>query len=99
MYMATTKMTFTLDADTAIRLDRTAARLGMSMSKVVREAVREYAARVGRLSERERISLLAAFDEVTARIPRRSAAVVGQELAAVRRARRGGGRGSRPALP
>lgn len=94
MYMATTKMTFTLDAETAARLDRTAARLGMSMSGVVREAVREYTARVGKLSESERTRLLSTFDEVTARIPLRPAAAVARELAALRKARRGGGRRS-----
>jgi metal-responsive CopG/Arc/MetJ family transcriptional regulator len=93
--MAATKMTFTLDPETAARLDRIAARLGMSMSKVVREAVREYASRIGRLSEPERVALLATFDEVTARIPRRDAATVDRELAEVRRARRRGGRRSR----
>lgn len=97
MYMATTKMTFTLDTETAGRLDRTAARLGMSMSGVVREAVREYAARVGKLSEGERTRLLNTFDEVTARIPQRPAAAVDRELAAVRKARRGGGRRTRSA--
>lgn len=95
MYMATTKMTFTLDHETAARLDRTASRLGMSMSGVVREAVREYAARVGSLSESERVRLLSAFDEVTARIPRRSATAVQRELDAVREARRTGGRRAR----
>jgi len=85
-------MTFTLDPATAAHLDRTAARLGMSMSRVVREAVREYAARVGRLSETERTQLLATFDEVIARIPRRSARAVERELGELRKLRRGGGR-------
>jgi Ribbon-helix-helix protein, copG family len=89
-----TKMTFTLDAETAARIDRTAARLGTSKSGVVREAVREYAARVGRLSDEERQRLLAAFDDVVPRIPARPAAVVDREIAAVRAARRGSGRRS-----
>lgn len=90
--MASTKMTFTLDPETAARLDRTAAQLGMSMSRVVREAVKEYAARLGRLSEAERAHMLAVFDAVTERIPRRGARVVDEELAELRVARRGGGR-------
>jgi hypothetical protein len=89
-----TKMTFTLDAETAARIDRTAARLGVSKSGVVREAVREYAARVGRLSDEERRRLLATFDQVVPRIPARPAATVDREIAAVRAARRGGGRRS-----
>lgn len=89
-----TKMTFTLDAETAARIDRTAARLGTSKSGVVREAVREYAARVGRLSDEERQRLLATFDDVVPRIPARPAAVVDREIAAVRAARRGAGRRS-----
>lgn len=86
------KMTFTLDGPTAERIDRTAQRLGVSKSGVVREAVREYAARAGRLSEGERLRLLEVFDEVVARIPARPALAVEREISAVRRARREGGR-------
>lgn len=84
----TVKMTFTLDEGTARRIDRTAKRLGLPKSGVVREAVAEYAARSGRLSEQERVHLLAVFDDVVARIPPRSAAAVDREIAAIRRARR-----------
>jgi hypothetical protein len=59
---------------------------------VVREAVREYAARVGQLSDEERRRMLAVFDEVIARIPDRPAAGADREIAAVGRARRAGGR-------
>ena len=90
--MASSKMTFTLDEETASRIDRTAARLKIPKSKVVREAVREYAARVGRLSEEERVRMLGVFDEVVARIPDRPEKAVDREIEAVRRARRGGGR-------
>ena len=85
------KMTFTLDAPTAERIDRTAARLGMSKSKVVREAVSEYATRAGRMSESERLKFLAAFDEFVPRIPSRSRKEVDDEIAEIRRARRQGG--------
>lgn len=87
-------MTFTLDGDTAERIDRTAASLGMPKSAVVREAVSEYAARADRLSESERVRLLAAFDEFVPKIPKRSARDVARELAAIRKARRAGGRSS-----
>jgi predicted DNA-binding protein len=86
----TVKMTFTLDARTAERIDRTAERLGIPKSGVVREAVREYAARAGSLSEGER--LLDVVDAVVERIPRRTAEAVDREIAAVRRVRHEGGR-------
>jgi len=89
-------MTFTLDEQTAARIDRTAARLGIPKSRVVREAVREYAARVGRLSEEERVRMLAVFDEVVARIPDRPDKAVDREIESVRRARKRGGRGTPP---
>jgi predicted transcriptional regulator len=90
--MATTKMTFTFDDASVARLRRTAERLGKPQSEVVREAIREYGERVGRLSERERLRLLAVFDEVLPRMPTRPLAEVEAEIAAVRAARRRGGR-------
>lgn len=92
----TVKMTFTLDAGTAHRIDRTALRLGIPKSRVVREAVTEYAARAGRLSEQERLRMLEVFDDVVARIPGRPAQAVQVEIASVRRARRQGGRRTVP---
>ena len=89
--MASNKVTFTLDEQTVARIDRAASRLGISKSKLVREAVREYAARVGRLSEAERLRLIAVFDEVMAQIPDRPDAAVDRELKALREARRKGG--------
>jgi hypothetical protein len=86
------KMTFTLDQDTVERIDETAVRLGIPKSGVIREAVADFASREGRLSERERQHMLRVFDSVTARIPKRSAAVTNRELEDVRRARRAGGR-------
>ena len=92
--MATTKVTFTLDADTVTRLDAIAERLALPKSRVVREAIREFADRAGRLSERERRCLLEAFDRLVPAIPSRPVRDVERELAALRRARRSGGRGS-----
>jgi hypothetical protein len=87
-------MTFTLDQATAQRIDRTASRLGMPKSGVVREAIAEYAARVGKLSENERRRMLEVFDSVLPNIPQKSAKTVDREIADLRRARRTGGRRS-----
>lgn len=86
------KMTFTLDDDTVLRLRTTALRLSKPQSQVVREAVQDYAARVGRLSEGERLRLLQTFDEIVDRIPARSADKVDRELRELREARRSTGR-------
>lgn len=90
--MATIKMTFSLDDVTAARLRDAAESLRKPKSEVVREAILDYADRVGRLTEAERLRMLSVFDERVAAIPRASAAAVDAELAEVRRARRGGGR-------
>jgi hypothetical protein len=84
------KMTFTLDGETADRIDRTAARLGMPKSGVVREAVAEYSARADRMSESERVRMLAVFDELIPRIPKRPGSEVAKEIAALRKSRRTG---------
>ena len=94
-YMARSqKMTFTLDDITAQRIDRTAARLGMPKSGVVREAIAEYAARVGQLGESERRRMLEVFDAVVPRIPAKTAKAVDREIGEVRKARHAGGRRS-----
>jgi hypothetical protein len=92
--MATTKVTFTLDGDTIARLRATADRLAIAKSAVVREAIREFSERVGRLGERERRRLLETFDRLVPRIPSRPLREVERELADLRRARRLGGRRS-----
>ncbi len=86
------RATFTLDEETEVALRRTAQRLRKSKSEIVREAVREYDARAGRLSEKERLRMLTAFDEYVPRIPERPVEEVVAELAEIRDARRGGGR-------
>jgi hypothetical protein len=86
------KVTFTLDDDTVSRLRRTAARLARPQSRVVRDAIREYGERVGRLSDEERRQLLHAFDTLVPAIPARPVASVRAELAAIRADRRHGGR-------
>ena len=92
--MATTKVTFTLDGDTIARLRATAERLAIPKSEVVREAIRDFSDRAGRLSERERRRLLEAFDRLVPGIPKRPLRDVERELAELGRARRAGGRRS-----
>ena len=92
--MASIKVTFTLDEKTVVQLRRTAERLAMPRSQVVREAVREYSARIGRLGEEERMRLLRTFDEAVGRIPQRSIDEVERELDELKGARRAGGRAS-----
>ncbi|MBI4611677.1 MAG: ribbon-helix-helix protein, CopG family [Candidatus Rokubacteria bacterium] len=88
-------MTFTLDLETVEQLRRAAARLARPQSHVVREAIREYADRIGKLSEQERLRLLQVFDTVVPAIPSRPLAQVQAELAHLRAARRRRGRGRR----
>lgn len=89
---ATVKMTVTLDRDTVTQIDRTALRLGIPTSAVVREAVAEYAARAGRLSEQERRRLLSVFDDGIERIPPQPSKTADAEIDEVRRARKRSGR-------
>jgi len=90
--MATIKVTFTLDQETLARLRTAAERLAIPKSAVVREAIRDFAERAGRLGETERRRQLDAFDRLVPLIPRRSRAEVERELDGLRRARRAGGR-------
>jgi hypothetical protein len=86
------KKTFTIDEPTAAALQRSAARLAKPQSEVVRLAIRDYADRIGSLSERERLYLLRVFDDLVPRIRLRGTAAVDKELKAIRAARREGGR-------
>jgi predicted transcriptional regulator len=88
------KMTFSLDEVTVQRLRASADRLARPQSAVVREAIRDYAERIGNLSEAERRRMLAAFDDFVARVPPRSASEVDAEIHEIRAARRRGGRRS-----
>ena len=90
--MASTKVTFTLDQATVDRIQRASSSLAIPKSEVVREAILDFSERIGRLSERERLRLLRTFDELVPRIPERAEREVDQELRAIRRARRSGGR-------
>ena len=86
------KFTFVFDEPTAAALKATAARLRKSQSLVVREAVAEYAARAGRLTDADRRRMLGTVDAMMQRAPTRSAREVEAEIRQVRRARRDGGR-------
>jgi hypothetical protein len=92
--MATSKVTFTLDAETVHRIDDAAERLAKPKSQVVREAVADYYSRIGRLSETERQRMLRVFDALVPRIPARPQREVEDELREIRRSRRSGGRRS-----
>ena len=89
------RATFTLDNETEEVLRKTAERLSKSKSEIVREAVQEYGARVDRLSEAERLRLLAVFDRLVPAIPERPLAEVEAEIEEIRSSRRAGGRGNR----
>jgi hypothetical protein len=83
---------FTLDENTVAKLQDASQRLSKPKSEVVREAVVDYHARMGRLSEQERIRILRLLDDHLARPPQRTQAEVHRELKELRAARRTGGR-------
>jgi hypothetical protein len=86
------KVTFAFDDDTVAVLRRAAARLAKPQSAVVREAIREYASRVGKLTDDERRRLLQVMDTMLPMVPRRPARETTAELRAIRAGRRRGGR-------
>ena len=86
------KMTFTLDDETVAALRQASERLAKPQSVIVREAIREYGARAGRLSEEERRRMLRSIDAVLTQPPTRTVAAVERELRELRAARRRGGR-------
>ena len=86
------KVTFSVDEETARTLKTTAERLRKPQSLVVREAIAEYAARAGRLTESERRRMLKAVDQMMREPPTRPQVEADREIEQVRRARRQGGR-------
>lgn len=92
--MATTKVTYSLDVETIAALEDTAGRLHQPKSRVVRDAIREYAAKADRLTSDERSYLLRALDVALNRVPERPLEEVETELEELREARRTGGRGA-----
>jgi hypothetical protein len=91
------KMTFTLDDATVARLRRTAERTAKPQSQIIREAIGDYAERIGRLSDAERRRMLEVFDSLVPAIPARPAKDAPAEIRAIRAARRAGGRRHRSA--
>ena len=91
------KVTFTFDEATVEQLRRTAARVRKPQSRVVREAIHEYAAKADRLTEDERRRMLAVLDRAIQRAPSRPAAEVEAELREIRAARRRWGARRTPA--
>lgn len=90
--MATVKMTFSLDEATARRLGEVAEALRKPKSRVVRDAIADYAERMSRLTDAEKRRMLDVLDALTATEPSRSAVETDAELEDLRRARRLGGR-------
>lgn len=94
--MAAVKVTFTLDHATIGRLQEASERLSVPKSEIVREAILEFHERIGKLSQGERARMLSVLDRYEPLMPLRPEAEVKREMAEVRRARRLGGRRSRP---
>lgn len=86
------KVTFTLDEQTVGKLQDASERLSKPKSEIVREAVTDYYARMGRLSEQERLRMMRVLEEHMARTPQRSQAEVDRELKELRASRRSGWR-------
>ena len=81
------KVTFTVDDETVRTLRTTAERLGKPQSLIIREAIADYAARAGRLTEAERRRLLKTVDTMMCQPPTRPQGQVTRELRDIRRAR------------
>jgi metal-responsive CopG/Arc/MetJ family transcriptional regulator len=86
------KVTFTLDEKTVGKLEDASVRLSKPKSEIVREAVTDYHARIGRLSEQERVRMMRVLDEHLARPAQRSNAETDRELKELRASRRSGWR-------
>jgi len=94
--MASTSVAFALDQATIKSIETAAKSLAVSRSEVVRRAIRDFECqhKPDRLTEPERLRMLAVFDEVIMRIPKRDQREVDQELKEIRRSRRSWGRRS-----
>jgi len=89
-----TKVTFTVDEVTLARLQDAASRLAVSKSEVGREAILEFHERIGRLSERERLTMLRTLEGYLEQPATRDSRAADRELKEIREARRAGGRKS-----
>jgi len=86
------KVTFTLDEETVGKLQDASERLSKPKSEIVREAVTDYHARLGRLSEGERLRMMRVLEKHLARPPQRSNSETDRELKELRASRRSGWR-------
>jgi metal-responsive CopG/Arc/MetJ family transcriptional regulator len=86
------KVTFTLDEKTVGKLQDASERLSKPKSEIVREAVTDYHARLGRLSEEERLRMMRVLEKHIARPPQRGNAETDRELQELRASRRSGWR-------
>ena len=86
------KVTFTLDDATIRALRRSAERLRKPQSLVVREAIADYADRIGQLSTRERAQMLRTLDALILQPPSRPAAAAAGEIVRIRASRRAASR-------
>lgn len=84
------KVTVTLDDASIASLNRTAARLRIPKSQVMREALREFEIKSDRVSESERLRRLRVIEEFMKLPPTRSQAEVDRELRELRASRRRG---------
>lgn len=89
------KATFRLDEKTVVKLEELSLQCVKSKSVIVCDAIAEYWAPRGPLSQQERNRMLRILDAHLKRSPERSQADVDRELRALRAARRGGGRKTR----
>ncbi len=96
MGMATKKVTFTLDAETVRQIDDAAKRLAKSKSQIVREAVSDYHARIGRMGSRTAEDVKDCSMRWSRESPARPQKEVDAELRQARRARQFGGRLTKP---
>jgi len=87
----TIKATFTFDEATARRLNEASIRLARPKSEIVREAIHEYYSRLDRLTDKERDSMLRAFDKLAPAIPARTREDIDRELREIRRSRKAAG--------
>jgi hypothetical protein len=86
------KVTYTLDDDTVVRIRKLAERTRKPQSQIVREAIAHYASREQTLTDDERERKLALLREMASRLPTRPREDVDRELTELRKSRRTGWR-------
>ena len=89
------QVTFTLDDATVLALRRSAERLGRPQSAIVREAIADYAERIGRLSTHEQTHMLQVIDTFMSQPVLASVTAVDAELHELRQSRRAAARDQR----